>query len=259
MLSNYLRFLSRAAIAGAVLLPQATSAHDVWVTIAGDARERIAIVHYGHPDDRPPALADKILDLDAISAGDRRSLLKGLGYTSEGGAVVVRSKPFTDDGRLLIAVRYDNGFWTATADGAMRNVTRRLVPSATEGLWSVKFGKAITGRGAPFQNVLGHDLEIVPLADPAAVKVGDSLRLRVLFRGKPLAGAQVERGDSKTAMPENEIPRFKTNADGVVAVPIVKAGPHLLVIDHRVTPSLTPDQASSDFYNATLWFVVGDS
>jgi acetyl esterase/lipase len=39
-------------------------------------------------------------------------------------------------------------------------------------------------------------------------------------------------------------------------VPIVKAGAHLLVIDYRVTPSATPEQANTDLYTATLWFVV---
>jgi nickel transport protein len=36
----------------------------------------------------------------------------------------------------------------------------------------------------------------------------------------------------------------------------VKAGPHLLVVDYRATPSATPDQASTDRFNATLWFAV---
>ncbi|WP_163363670.1 DUF4198 domain-containing protein, partial [Enterobacter cloacae] len=78
--------------------------------------------------------------------------------------------------------------------------------------------------------------------------------LKVLFHGKPLAGAEVERGDGVTAVAEKDIPRFSTDADGVAAVPLVKAGPHLLVIDHKVTPSASPDQANADLYNATLWF-----
>jgi nickel transport protein len=30
-----------------------------------------------------------------------------------------------------------------------------------------------------------------------------------------------------------------------------------LVIDHRVTPSATPDQANEDLYTATFWFSAG--
>jgi nickel transport protein len=104
--------------------------------------------------------------------------------------------------------------------------------------------------------VLGHDLEIVPLSDPDRTKPGQNLRVKVLFRGKPLAGAEVERGDGITAVPEKDIPRFKTDDEGVASVPIVGTGAHLLVIDHKVTPSAVPDQANSDLFNATLWFEV---
>ncbi len=40
--------------------------------------------------------------------------------------------------------------------------------------------------------VLGHRLEVVPERDLATVKIGERLGVRVLFEGRPLAGAQVE-------------------------------------------------------------------
>ena len=97
---------------------------------------------------------------------------------------------------------------------------------------------------------------LVPLADPATARPGETLRVRVLFRGQPLAGAEVERGDGLTPVKEDELPRFKTDADGVATIPLPKAGPVLLAIDHRVAPSETPDLAAVDLYNATLWFAL---
>jgi uncharacterized GH25 family protein len=48
------------------------------------------------------------------------------------------------------------------------------------------------GRGdATWKRVLGQRLEIVPLADPFALKPGGALPVRVLFGGKPLAGVRV--------------------------------------------------------------------
>jgi len=41
-------------------------------------------------------------------------------------------------------------------------------------------------------------LELIPLDDPSAIRPGTSLRLRVLFRGSPLAGAQVDRDEGLT-------------------------------------------------------------
>lgn len=242
------------AIAVTSATANAAVAHDVWLTIAGDAAHRRAIVNYGHPDDRPPAFADKVLDLVAITASGSVSLLKGMEQTTRNGVPVARTKPFADDGHSLLAARYDNGFWIKTADGLYRNATRRLAPDAADSMWSVKFAKALTGPDAPWGKELGQILEIVPLSDPAKVKPGQTLRLKVLLNGKPLAGVDVERGDGATVVAEKDIPRFAADADGIASVPIVKAGPHLLVIDHRVSPSATPDQANADLFNATLWF-----
>lgn len=239
-----------------VALSNVASAHDVWLTLSGDASSRRVIVNYGHPDDRPPTMPDKILDLVAIAPDGVTSLLSGLAPAQDHGVPVVESRPFADTGNLVLAARYDNGFWVKTVDGLYRNATRRIVPNAVDSMWSVKFAKALTGPDAPWQKVLGHDLEIVPLSDPDKVKPGELIRLRVLFRGKPLVGAEVERGDGVTPVPEHDIPRFMSDADGVASVPIVLAGPHLLVIDHRVVPSATPDQANVDLFNATLWFSI---
>ncbi len=82
------------------------------------------------------------------------------------------------------------------------------------------------------------------------------MKVRVLYRGKPLAGAEVERGDGVTPMAEKEIPKFKTNKDGITEIPIVKTGAHLLAIDHKVVPARVPRLAKSDLYNATLDFVL---
>jgi nickel transport protein len=253
---KYLRVITclLAAIASVILLSDA-SAHDIWITTAGPADARRAVINYGHPYDRPPTVADKIIDIFAISADGQRPLIKGLATTREGQWFVVETQPFRDDGRTLLVVRYDNGYWIKTADG-YRNATKREVPDALDSLWSMKFGKAFTGPGAPWDKVLGHELEIVPLSDPLMVGPGGTLRLRVLFHGKPLHDGKVERGDGLTAVAENEIPRFATDADGIAAIPIVKTGPMQLVIDHAVAPSATPDLATKDMFNATLWYVI---
>jgi nickel transport protein len=253
------RFRLRAlaiALASISAITTPASAHDVWLTLSGEPASRRAIVNYGHPDDRPPAFADKVVDIVAITSSGSVSLLKGLAQAWIKGIGVVQTRPFIDNDNTLLAARYDNGFWIKTADGVSRNATRRLAPDAMDSLWSVKFAKALSGPDAPWDKALGHILEIVPLSDPGKVKPGQTLRFKVHYQGKPLAGVDVERGDGVTAVAEKDIPRFSTDADGIASVPIVKAGPHLLVVDHRVSPSATPDQANTDRFNATLWFAV---
>jgi uncharacterized GH25 family protein len=231
------------------------SAHDLWLTFSGRAKATRAIVNYGHPGDRPPPLVDKVVDIAAYAADDKIDLLEGLASASNWGTFVVQSRTFADNGHMLLAARYDNGMWVKRPDGTFRNAGKRLVADAVDSMWSLKFAKTLTGPGAPFDRVLGHTLELVPLSDPAAAKAGGSLRVRVLFKGQPLAAADVIRGDGVTHVADNEIAKFSTDKEGVASVPIVKGGPHLLVIDHK-TPSATPDQAATDLYNATLWFVA---
>jgi uncharacterized GH25 family protein len=250
-----LRFLASVVVAmSAMAVTGSVHAHDLWLTAEGSANARCVVVNYGHPRDRPPTAADKILDLVAMTGDKRVSLLDGLEPATVRGAPVVRSRTFADAGRTLLAARYDNGYWVKISENLYRNASKRMAPNAIDSLWSAKFAKAVTGADAPWSTVIGHDLEIVPLADPAAARPRENLRVRVLFRGQPLAGAEVERGDGLTPVKEDELPRFKTDADGVATIPLPKAGPVLLAIDHRVAPSETPDLTAVDLYNATLWF-----
>jgi nickel transport protein len=236
----------------------AAQAHDVWITIDGPSGERRAIVNYGHPQDRPPALADKIVGFTAFTGKERLSLAEGLAHTHAGSAIVVASKTFDDAGHALVAASYDNGYWVKAPSGAYYNATRRSVPDAVDSLWSGKFAKAVTGTGSPWATAIGTPLELVPLADPAAQKPGDSLPVRVLFKGQPLAEVAVERTDGVTLIKEEDIPKFTTDKDGVAQIPLANAGLHLLAVDYKVSPSETPALAQTDLYNATLSFVVSE-
>ena len=85
--------------------------HDVWLTI-GQAEDGCrAIVNYGHPNDRPPALADKIVDFAALTGKERVDLMGGLSHKQTPAAIIVESRGFNDCGHSLVAVSYDNGFW----------------------------------------------------------------------------------------------------------------------------------------------------
>jgi uncharacterized GH25 family protein len=233
-------------------------AHDLWLTPLFDPAGAWFIVNYGHPGDRPPPAADKVLDLVAVTAEGEASVRNGLSAAIRDGAPVLVFAPFLAGTPALVTARYDNGFWVETPDGSYRNSSRLVYPDAKASLRSIKFAKALTAPHAPWEKVVGHELEIVPLADPAELATGDTLHARVLFRGAPLAGAEVERGDGVTPIADKDIPKFHTDANGVAAIPIAKPGPQLLAIDHKTVPSRAPELAAHDLYNATLSFVAGD-
>jgi nickel transport protein len=137
------------AFAAITIGPDVASAHDIWITTIGTAAARRAVVNYGHPYDRPPTVAGKIIDFVAIAAESKTSLLDGISATQADGASVIVSQPFADNGRTLLAVRYDNGYWVKITDKLFRNASKRFVPDAMDSLWSAKFAKALTGEGAP--------------------------------------------------------------------------------------------------------------
>jgi nickel transport protein len=228
----------------------ASSAHDLWLTFTGNTSARQVVLNYGHPGDRPPALADKVVELTLIAGEERTSLFKGLSFAVVRGAPVAVSQPFTDNGRQLIAAVYDNGFWAKGGDGEYHNALRTFVPGATEGMWSRKFAKAVTGAGAPFDRVLGHALEIVPLTDPAAASPNSTLRVRVLFDGKPLPKAKLEIAYGRAAS------EVETDADGIAAVAITGGGAYLLAVGHRTAPSSVPAFADADLFGATYGFAL---
>lgn len=77
------------------------------------------------------------------------------------------------------------------ADGTLvgrDSVTRRYA----------KYAKTFVqvGRGGPraFAEVAGHPLELLPVRDPSALRRGDTLRFRLLYRGAPLEGAHLTAG-----------------------------------------------------------------
>jgi len=65
-------------VAAATGMAGTASAHDIWLTHGGSGQRRRVIVNYGHPNDRPPTAADKMLDLVRSRARGKVSLLDGL-------------------------------------------------------------------------------------------------------------------------------------------------------------------------------------
>lgn len=121
-----------------------------------------------------------------------------------------------------------------------------------------KYAKAyvIAGQSTPmFAKPLGMKAEIVPLADPASLKPGDSLPIEVLFDGKPLPDAQVELALSESGSAKSSLQiAGRTGPNGRLTVRIPSAGKirlHSIAMDRVNQP--THDWES---YWASLTFEV---
>lgn len=80
----------------------------------------------------------------------------------------------------------------------------------------------------------GLSLEVVPLKNPFALKPGEALNVRVLFQGKPLAGANLGWDHPGGG----ELPAGTVRADdkGEALIPVAKAGLMTVRLTHMTRP-----------------------
>jgi hypothetical protein len=106
---------------------------------------------------------------------------------------------------------------------------------------------------ATLRRPLGLTIEIIPLADPTRMKPGAALPIQVLYRGKPVAGIQVEAAWAPQAGPGDRKPAGRTGADGKMSIPLPQAGRWRLNAVHmeRCAEKQTADWES---YWASLTF-----
>lgn len=95
------------------------------------------------------------------------------------------------------------------------------------------------GNGGPraFAKSTGYPLEFVPLADPARLRVGDTLHIKILGNGKPVANIGIDAtpaADTAAAAGAagsaggNAMVSIAADGQGVVHLPLTKAGPWML-------------------------------
>jgi len=120
-----------------------------------------------------------------------------------------------------------------------------------------KFAKSLVVASAPdgaWSKVLGHEFEFIPDADPAALKPGGALPVRLLWRGQPAAGIQVE--SAWAAGGANGVAVVgRTDREGRISVPIDRAGKWRL---HAVTMERTTGSKEADWVSfwASMTFEV---
>jgi uncharacterized GH25 family protein len=99
-------------------------------------------------------------------------------------------------------------------------------------------------RDDAYQTVVGQKLEIIPLKNPATLKSGDELPVRVAFEGRPLADAKFF-ALHRTPDGKVETQAVRTTADGTATVRVSGSGLWVLRLVHM--RPCTEDCASIDW------------
>lgn len=220
----------------AAIVSSPASAHDAWIALPPAGPE----IRFGHVGEPEALDATRVRQVEALDADG-----KVLTVVQVPGERAVR---LTIEGRAaLIALAYDNGYWTrAPGASASVNLPRNEVAGARSGAHVVKFGKTVVQWSPVVTRPLGQVLEIVPLAESAPA-AGDRLAVRVLWQGRPLAGARVLY-DSAAARP----PVARADDTGRAEVPVSR-GSQFLSVSHRA-PLADDPRADSESVSANLVF-----
>ena len=200
-----------AAALALILLVTIAEAHDFWLVPNAFANAPGGqLVIRGQTSSRFPTsesavTTDRVASAQLIGASntDRISDL-----STSGTSLVLRHRP-TTPGQRVIAVQLHPRSMRESAASFRRYLELEGAPEALarvdrEGLLRgrdsvtrryAKYAKTVVevGTNGPraFSRTAGHPLEFMPQVDPSSLRVGDTLHVRLMYRGQPLAGIRV--------------------------------------------------------------------
>ncbi len=237
------------------------------------------------PTSKSAVATDRLADARIIGAARESSL----GERSVSGTSLLIRHPVSTSGQHIVAlaliprsVRETPASFRRymTLEGAPEAVTRyeregRLAPANSRDSLTRRYAKYAktfveVGRGGPraFERIAGHPLEFVPLRDPASLRIGDTLSVRVLLLGQPLVGAHVhagaiawagERTLTDTGAARRSASRdvsLTTDAAGTIRIPVDRPG-MWNVRGIQILPAAAGSGSDWDVHRATMVFGAG--
>ena len=230
-----------AVVLAAMAVP--ASAHGIWFA---QRAKQLALIYGVGADDldmvkRLP-LINSVTGYDADWAPVKTTL------RTAGVVPVVDS----DEPVAAVAAVMDYGYWSKTPDGEWHNKGRDEVPNAVIAEHNFKYAVYLTQM--PTKQVplfAGHTLQIVPVGTDIPQKMGSPMKVRVYFKGQPIAGASVMQdyiNDPDEAKP------VKTAADGTATVTLRNQGNNVLMAIYVAKPE--DKKADQMEHRASLNFTI---
>lgn len=144
-------------------------------------------------------------------------------------------------GTFMLLGQRTGQIWANTPDGVKRNAGK--VPGATNVRFIEKYSKAIVNASTKddtFDKPVGDRLEIIPLTNPASVKVGDEITVKVLYKGQPLATNVWATYDGFSKRDNTYAYFTEGSDDGTATVKLTKPGMWMVRVEHS-TPETSAD------------------
>ncbi|MDR0647739.1 MAG: DUF4198 domain-containing protein [Synergistaceae bacterium] len=136
-----------------------------------------------------------------------------------------------DSSSSIIMANKTGDIWSVTPDGWVAGTRKSLEDKGikvTRASMTDKFVKAIINASASdknFATVVGQELEIVPVTNPASAKTGQYFKVKVLFNGQPAAMPVFATYDGFVKEYENTYAYYtESDTDGIANIKITSPG-----------------------------------
>lgn len=173
------------------------------------------------------------ISVAVLSGGKRQPLQltrRDATLTYEGQATAPTGGTF-----MLVGARLPQT-WSLTPEGLKRG-TPATLPGAVSPMKVEKFSKTLINLSPDdggFAAVAGDRLEIVPVSNPATLRPGQDLSVRILFDGKPLSTRVYATYDGFTDNPATYAYFTETADDGTARVRATRPGTWMVRVEQRM-------------------------
>jgi uncharacterized GH25 family protein len=260
MFKHLFQTLCLLATLAFIAAPQA-SAHEIWANAQNPAAGQplVAILGYGHDFPNGEEIAAErvpiFYPMEVLNSKGEKLPLKA----GDKNYISITEAP-VQDGTYLLVTGYKPTFWSYTPEGSVMKA-KNETPGATSCERYSRTAKGIVNIGGAVEDFvtkpIGKQLEIVPLVNPGAVKVGGDLPMQVLKDGKPLPKVEIKGTleGNKHQEAGNRDFWTKTDDQGKFTLNPIKEGLWTVMVDVQ---SDFPDKAVCDVEagDSTLTFYI---
>ena len=255
---NHIWMVALIALAISIFAYSPAQAHFPWLLLEDGAisanRPLKWVIGYGH---RFPLSGfmngDELEEAIIFGPGTEDKIavtaLSGIEFTSP--------SPLKEEGGYVLAAKRKSSFFTKTTEGYKRQPKKGLKNVLSSGFYH-SYMKAVANvgeTGGKVDTVVGHDLEIVPLANPLTLRPGDDLPIKVLLRGKPFKTQFLATyGGFST---ENGVYAYAASTDkhGMGRIRILASGAWLIKVNYK-EPYKDPEMCDVESFLATCTFEI---
>jgi len=225
-------------------------AHDFWLVplgfqvAPGETLTVLGQTSSAFPSSQSAVALDRVASATIIDAAGTTPVAD---LTTAGNSLRLRVRPAVA-GQKIVALTLHPRSVRESSEAFQRYLVLEGAPEALERLRRegrvprdsvtrryAKYAKSLVtvGAGGPeaWTRTAGHLLEFVP-ADASSIAPGGTLVARLLFRGRPMAGARVQAGFVPFTAPEainglagkEQSTEYQTDGEGVVRIPVSGSG-----------------------------------